>query len=150
MNALPANTEAALKRASEEARELGHPAWGSEHILLSLTGSGPGKGAVDTEHLLLGTLRHDKPESKVLRQLGATFEDVYRELTGQEPADEIRPERPVYVHEKDLAPLLRFLPEVLPAEVSYGFDFDDELAWFTSSSGGFEAYVRRALALARR
>ncbi len=104
--------------------------------------------AADTEHLLLGTFLYDKPESKVFRQLGVTFEDVYREMTGDEPPEEIRPSRPLYVPEDDLAPLLRFLPDVLPEGASYSFDFDDELAWFNCSLNDFEVYVRRALALA--
>jgi len=44
-----------------------------------------------------------------------------------------------------LALLLRDLPEGVPEDMSYGFNFDDELAWFRSSSEDFELYVQRAL-----
>ena len=102
----------------------------------------------DTEHLLLGTLQHHKAESKAFRELDLTFEDAYKELTGEEPAPELRPRRPLYVPERQLAPLLRYLPDVVPAEVSYSFAFDDELAWFDSAAEDFDVYVQRALALA--
>ncbi len=199
----------ALKRASDEAEHLGHPVWGSEHIVLALTRldheeagrapeilarlgvtedvvralverhceghresngehdpvrAGPevayivthtrwlaiylGQTPANGEHLLLGTLQHHKAESKVLRKLGLSFEDAYTELTGAEPPPELRPERPLYVPEAQLAPLLRYLPDVLPEGASYSFGFDDELAWFNSPADEFEVYVQRALARA--
>ena len=102
----------------------------------------------DTEHLLLGTLQHHKAESKVLRQLGLTFEDAYAQLTGAEPPLALRPQRPLYVPAAQLEPLLRHLPDVVPDRVSYSFNFDDELAWFSSSTEDFEVYLQRALAVA--
>ena len=107
-----------------------------------------GQNPANTEHLLLGTLQHHKAESKVLRELDLTFEDAYSALTGQEPPPELRPRRPLYVPEQQLSALLRYLPDVLPEGVSYGFNFDDELAWFDSSAEDFDVYVQRALALA--
>ena len=107
-----------------------------------------GQARADTEHLLLGTLQHHKAESKVLRELDLTFEAVYSALTGEEPLPELRPRRPLYVPEEQLAPLLRYLPDVLPEGVSFGFSFDDELAWFDSGAEDFDVYVQRALALA--
>lgn len=101
------------------------------------------------EHLLLGTLWHEKPGSKVLRELPVTFGDAYREVTGQEVPEEVRPSRSVFVSRDDLERLLRTLAEVLPAGVRYGFSFDDDLAWFSTDSDiDLRDYVRRALALA--
>ncbi len=88
---------------------------------------------VDPNRLLLGTLWHEKPESKVLRELDASFEDAYRLVTGDDAPPEIRPERSVYVSKHQLQPLVAALPEVLPAGVSFGFAQDDETAWLSAS-----------------
>ena len=97
----------------------------------------------------VGTLQHHKAESKVLREPGVTFEGAYRALTGEEPPPELGPRRPVYVPEKLFASLLRCLPDVQPEGVTFGFSFDDELAWFDSSVEDLDIEVQRALALAR-
>ena len=49
----------------------------------------------------------------------------------------------------DFDTALRMLPKVLPRDVSYGFNFDEEHAWFdTSSDVNLEGYMKRALAQA--
>lgn len=112
-----------------------------------------GSSLAGTEHLLLGTLWFEKSESKVLRDLAVTFEDAYRKTTGQEPPDEIRPLRPVYVSPfGDINALVRALNEILPAGSSLRFAFDDERAWFSTSPETIELqdYIPQALALARK
>lgn len=104
----------------------------------------------EPEHLLLGTLWYEKPESKVLRNLEVAFEDAYREMTGQQPPDTIRPVRPVYVYPPpgDLSAFVRALHAVLPGEATFGFAFDDERAWFSPSPEtiDLEEYIPKAQA----
>ena len=109
----------------------------------------------DPEHLLLGTLWQEKPESKVLRELAASFEAAYRHLTGDDPPDELRPARSVYVGRAELDRLVGRLSEVLPAGVSFGFAYDEEIAWFSASPEcdaegrhvDLEGCIERALAI---
>ncbi len=219
MARLTQKTEAVLRLAVEEATELEHPVWGSEHVLLALTkGTGEDSGRpaeilnqlgvtearlrelidrhglsrmeraierrdhvcaghetayivnharwlaaylrqplADPEHLLLGTLWHDKPESKVLRDLQVSFEEAYRQLTGEEAGQEIAPSRSVYVSRRDLEPVVGALQALLPAGVWFGFAQDDELAWFSAHPDvdaegqeiDLESHIEQALARGR-
>ena len=210
-------SEEAIALAVEEASDLGHRSWASEHVLLALAQLGAVRAGeilnalgatesrirellirhrppetprrerakpnpsgesrpptvptaadfervwlhtrwlaayfrpsrADTVHLLLGTLWDEKPDRKVFRELGLRFEDVYREATGREPPDEVLPPRAVYVSKEDLMPVVRALPQVLPAGASFGFAEDDECAWLTTHSDiDLSDYVGRALASA--
>lgn len=111
-----------------------------------------GQRTADTEHLLLGLLSDDRPGDsidKIFAELGLRFEEVYRELTGEPPPQELRPPRPVIIPIADCETALRMLPKVLPVDVSYSFNFDDERAWFESPSDiDLEDYMKRALAQA--
>lgn len=101
-----------------------------------------------TRHLLLGTLFHEKAESRVLRELGVTFEDAYREATGRRPAKALTPERSVFVPVEELQGLLATLPKVLPEGRCFGWANDDELAWFvTSDDYDLDHYVQYARTL---
>jgi len=104
---------------------------------------------VDTEHLLLGVLSDDWPEDKLLADLALRFEDVYRELTGEAPPQELIPPRSVIIPISDFETAIRMLPKVLPAGVSCSHRFGEQRAWFdTSSDIDLEDYVKRALAQA--
>jgi hypothetical protein len=108
-----------------------------------------GRRAADTAHLLLGLLCDDRPEDRIFAELALRFEDVYQELIGEPPPEEVTPPRPVIVPIGEFETVLRMLPRVLPSGVSFGFALDDERAWFdTSSDVDLEDYVRRALAQA--
>lgn len=107
-----------------------------------------GQRATDTEHLLLGVLSDEDPQNKILRDLGLRFEDAYRELTGELPPRELVPPRDVIIPIGDFETALRMLPKVLPAGVYCSHNFDDQYAWFSTSSDiDLEPYVRKALAL---
>ena len=103
----------------------------------------------DREHLLLGALWHEPPENKVLRELRlqeVTFEAAYQRLTGQVTPPELERSQPVYVPRDALERVLRVLPTFLPADASYSFNFDEELAWLgTSDQVDLEGCVQRAL-----
>ncbi len=108
-----------------------------------------GQRTADTEHWLLGVLADDRPENKVLRDLGIRFEDVYHALAGVPPPEEIAPLRHVVIPIEDFDSALRMLPKVLPAGVTYSFAFDDEQAWFSTDwDVDLEDYMKRALARA--
>lgn len=105
-----------------------------------------GRVRTDTDHLLLGVLWDEQPENKVLRDLGISFVDVYQEVTGGPPPEEVAPPKLVYISEDHLTTLLGTLPAVLPSGVSFSFACDDERAWFSTHSDiDLELYVRRAL-----
>ena len=101
-----------------------------------------------TRHLLLGTLFHEKAESRVLRELGITFDDAYRAATGRRPPPALTPERSVFVPVEQLDGLLATLPKVLPVGRSFGYAYDDELAWFSPMSNyDLDHYVQYARTL---
>lgn len=126
--------------AHETERVYIHTRWLAAHF---------GRRTADTEHLLLGVLADNRPEDRVLGDLGVRFEDVYHALTGAPPAEEITPWRPVVIPIEDFNSALRMLPKVLPAGVTYSFNFDDERAWFyTDWDVDLEDYIERALARA--
>ncbi|HEV2060583.1 MAG TPA: Clp protease N-terminal domain-containing protein [Solirubrobacteraceae bacterium] len=126
--------------AHEIERVFMHTRWLAAHF---------GRRAADTEHLLLGVLAEDRPEDRVLADLGVRFEDVYHALTGAPPAEEIAPCRPVVIPIEDFNSALRMLPKVLPAAVTYSFNFDDKQAWFyTDWDVDLEDYIKLALARA--
>ncbi len=126
--------------ARETERVFIHARWLAAHF---------GQRAADTEHLLLAVLSDDRPEDKILGDLPLRFEDVYRELTGEPPAEELTPPRSVVIPIDAFETALRMLSKVLPAGVSCSHNMDEERAWFsTSSDVDLEDYMKRALALA--
>ena len=117
-----------------------HTRWVAAHL---------GRRTADAEHLLLGILSDDRPEGKIFTQLELRFEDVYQALVGERPPEEVTPPRPVVIPVGDFDTALCMLPKVLPRDVSYGFNFDEERVWFdTSSDVDLEGYMKRALAQA--
>jgi ATP-dependent Clp protease ATP-binding subunit ClpC len=94
---------------------------------------------VETEDLLLALLwDQDSISAQALGELGVSFEDAYRTLTGDEAPPEIRPApskrgdygEAVYVSKNEMEVVLRRLHEFLPPKATYAFNFDDKQAWF--------------------